>query len=119
MFHAALYKNGQQSADKTYAVRSLPPGEVLALRGDCAAHRNRLEQAQPLIEQALQLEPNLAIGHEAMGYYLYRKEDPKGADKEMKKAMELGATSVVGPYYHGTLLLCGGSGAPDGLQEGA
>jgi len=119
MFHAALYKNGQQSADKTYAVRSLPPGEVLALRGDCAAHRNRLEQAQPLIEQALQLEPNLAIGHEAMGYYLYRKEDPKAADKEMKKAMELGATSFVAPYYHGTLLLRGGLGAPDVLQEAA
>src|SRR5260370_33468349 len=62
MFHAALYKNGQQSAEKTYSVRSLLPGEVLALRGDCAAHRNRLEQSQPLIEQALQLEPSLAIG---------------------------------------------------------
>jgi len=119
MFHAALYKNGQQSADKTYAVRSLPPGEVLALRGDCAAHRNRLEQAQPLIEQALQLEPNLAIGHEAMGYYLYRKEDPKAADREMKKAMDLGASSFVAPYYHGTLLLRAGLGAPEVLQEAA
>jgi tetratricopeptide (TPR) repeat protein len=119
MFHAALYKNGQQSAEKTYSVRNLPPGEVLALRGDCAAHRNRLEQAQPLIEQAMQLEPNLAIGHEAMGYYLYRKEDQKGADKEMKRAMELGATSFVAPYYHGMLLLRGGLGAPEVLQDAA
>jgi tetratricopeptide (TPR) repeat protein len=119
MFHGALYKNGQQAADKTYAVRNLSTGEVLALRGDCAAHRNRLEQAQPLIEQALKLEPNLAIGHETMGYYLYRKEDQKGADSEMKKAMELGATSFVAPYYHGTLLLRGGLGAPDVLQEAA
>jgi Flp pilus assembly protein TadD len=119
MFHAALYKNGPQSADKTYSVHSLPPGEVLALRGDCAAHRNRLEQAHPLIEQALQLEPNLAIGHEAMGYYLYRREDQKGADKEMKSAMELGATSFVAPYYHGLLLLRGGLGAPEVLEEAA
>ena len=119
MFHAALYKNGQQAADKTYSVRNLPPGEVLALRGDCAAHRNRLDQAQPLIEQALQLEPNLAIGHEAMGYYLYRKEDQKGADKEMKKAMDLGATTFAASYYHGMLLLRGGLGAPEVLQEAA
>jgi tetratricopeptide (TPR) repeat protein len=119
MFHAALYKNGQQAADKTYSVRNLPPAEVLALRGDCAAHRNRLEQAQPLVEQALQLEPNLAIGHEAMGYYLYRKQDQKGADKEMKRAMELGSTSFVAPYYHGMLLLRGGLGAPEVLQEAA
>jgi len=117
MFHGALYKNGQQAADKTYAVRNLTPGEVLALRGDCTAHRNRLEQAQPLIEQALQLEPNLAIGHEAMGYYLYRKEDQKGADKEMKRAMELGSASFVAPYYHGLLLLRGGLGPPEVLQE--
>jgi len=119
MFHAALYKNGQQSAEKTYSVRNLPPGEVLALRGDCAAHRNRLEQAQPLIEQAMQLEPSLAIGHEAMGYYLYRKEDQKGADGEMKRAMELGATSFVAPYYHGMMLLRGGLGTPEALQDAA
>jgi len=119
MFHAALYKNGQQSAEKTYSVRNLPPGEVLALRGDCAAHRNRLEQAQPLIEQAMQLEPSLAIGHEAMGYYLYRKEDQKGADGEMKRAMELGATSFVAPYYHGMMLLRGGLGTPEVLQDAA
>ena len=119
MFHAALYKNGQQAADKTYSVRSLSPAEVLALRGDCAAHRNQLPQAQPLIEQALQAEPNLAIGHEAMGYYLYRKEDLSGADKEMKRAMELGQTSFVAPYYHGMLLLRGGLGAPAVLQEAA
>jgi Flp pilus assembly protein TadD len=119
MFHAELYKNGQQAADKTYGVRNLSPAEVLALRGDCAAHRNRLEQAQPLIEQALQLEPGLATGHEAMGYYLYRKQDQNGADKEMKKAMELGSTSFVAPYYHGMLLLRGGLGVSEVSQEAA
>jgi tetratricopeptide (TPR) repeat protein len=117
VFHAALYKNGQQAADKTYAVRNVQPAEVLALRGDCTTHRNRLEQAEPLIEQALQLEPKLAIGHEAMGYYLYRKEDQKGADQEMKKAMELGSTSFVAPYYHGMMLLRGGLGSAEILQE--
>jgi len=116
-FRVALFKNAQQAADKTYSVRSLPPGEVLALRGDCAAHRNRLEQAQPLVEQAVQAQPNLAISHEALGYYLYRKEDQSGADKEMKKAMELGSTSFVAPYYHGMLLLRGGLAAPEAMEE--
>jgi tetratricopeptide (TPR) repeat protein len=117
MFRVALFKNRQQAADKTYAVRSLPAGEVLALRGDCATHRKMFEQARPLVEQAVQAEPNLAISHEALGYYLYRKEDKSGADSEMKKAMELGSTSFVAPYYHGLLVLRGGSAGPDGLQE--
>jgi Flp pilus assembly protein TadD len=117
VFRAALFKYGQQAADKTYAVRSLPAGEVLALRGDCASHRKMFEQAKPLVEQAVQTEPNLAIGHEALGYYLYRKEDERGADREMKKAMELGSTSFVAPYYHGLLLLRGGLAPPEMMQE--
>jgi tetratricopeptide (TPR) repeat protein len=116
-FLVGVIKNGQQAADKTYTVRNLPAGEVLALRADSAAHRNQLEQAQLLLEQAMQLEPNLAITHEAMGYYKYRKEDQSGADKEMKKAMDLGSASFVAPYYHGMLLLRGGLGSPELLQE--
>ena len=116
-FRVALFKHEQQATDKNYSVRSLSPGEVLALRGDCAAHRNQFDVAQPLLEQAVRTEPNLAIGHEALGYYLYRKEDPTGADKEMKKAIELGSTSFVPPYYHGVLLLRGGLGTTEAAQE--
>jgi tetratricopeptide (TPR) repeat protein len=117
MFRVALFKNGQQAADKTYAMRSLTAGEVLALRGDCASHRNMFEQAKLLVEQAVQTEPNLAIGHEALGYYLFRKEDESGADREMKKAIELGSTSFVAPYYHGLLVLRGGLARPEMMRE--
>jgi uncharacterized protein DUF1570 len=117
MFRVALFKNGQQSAAETYAVRSLPAGEILALRGDCATHRKMFEQARPLVEQAVQAEPNLAITHEALGYYLYRKDDKSGADREMKKAMELGSTSFVASYYHGLIVLRGGLNAPEMVQE--
>lgn len=116
-FRFVLYKNGQQAADKSYSVRGLTAGEVLALRGDCATHRKLMEQARPLVEQAVQAEPNLAIGHEALGYYLYRKADNDGADREMKKAMELDSTIFAAPYYHGMLVLKGGSAAPEQLQE--
>jgi tetratricopeptide (TPR) repeat protein len=116
-FRVGLFKNAQQAADKNYSARSLTPGEVLALRADCATHRDRFEQAQPLLEQATQLEPNLAMAHAALGYYLYRKEDKSGADKEMKKAMELGSTDFAMPYYHGMLVLWGGLATPEALQE--
>ena len=116
-FRVALYRNKGQAADKDYAVRSLTAGEVLALRGDCAAHRNKFEIAQALLEQAVNIEPNLALGHEAMGYYFYRKEEQGAADKEMKKAIELGPTSFVPPYYHGLLLMRGGLGGAKVAQE--
>ncbi|MCU1241064.1 MAG: hypothetical protein JWO71_1790 [Candidatus Acidoferrum typicum] len=116
-FRVGLLKNGQQAADKSYTVRSLPAGEVLALRGDCATHRNKFELAKPLVEQAVEAEPNLPLSHEALGYYLYRKGDQSGADKEMKRAMELGSTSFVAPYYHGMLLVRGGLAGPEIVQE--
>lgn len=116
-FRFAVYKNGQQAADKTYSVRGLSAGEVLALRGDSATHRKMMEQARPLVEQAVQAEPNLASGHEALGYYLYHKGDDDGADQEMRKAMELDSTSFVPPYYHGMLLLRIASAGPEALQE--
>ena len=116
-FRVGVFKNGQQAADKTYAVRNLSGGEVLALRGDCATHRKMMEQARPLVEQAVQAESSLAIAHEALGYYLYRKQERSGADKEMRKAMELGSTSFVPPYYHGMLLLQEGLGSSEVLQE--
>jgi Flp pilus assembly protein TadD len=116
-FRVLLHKNSEQPADQKYATRTLSPGEVLALRGDCAAHRNRFELAEPLVKQAVQLEPTLAISHEVLGYYLYRKEEHQGADQEMTKAMELGSTSFVPPYYHGMLLLRAGLGGAQAAQE--
>lgn len=113
----AVFKNGQQSAEKTYPARSLSAGEVLALRGDAATHRDMLEQAGPLVEQAVKLEPNLAISHEALGYYFYRKGESSRADLEMKKAMELGSSSFVAPYYHGQLMLNGGLAETAELRE--
>lgn len=117
MFHVALIKNAQQAAEKDYTARAISPGEVLALRGDCATHRNQLEQAKPLVEQAVQLEPGLAIAHEALAYYKYRKDENAGADQEMRKAMELGSRSFVAPYYHGMLLLRESSLSAQRIEE--
>ena len=116
-FRVALVKNTQQAAEKNYAARTISPGEVLALRGDCASHRNQLEQAKPLVEQAVQLEPMLAIAHEALGYYKYRKDENGGAEQEMQKAMELGSHSFVDPYYRGMLMLREGSLTAERIQE--
>src|SRR5260370_16904210 len=71
MFRVALFKNGQQAADKTYAGRSLPPGEVLALRGDCATHRNMFDPPRPLFEHPCQPYPTLPLPPPPRHTYLY------------------------------------------------
>jgi Flp pilus assembly protein TadD len=104
-FRAGFVVLSREKAEAAYAFRALSPGEVLALHGDFFVHRNQLDQARPLVEEAVRLEPNLAAAHEALGFYYFRERDFAAADKEMSKAIELGATSFIALYCRGTLLL--------------
>jgi tetratricopeptide (TPR) repeat protein len=104
-FRIGIVKGGQGAAEKTYAVRSISAGEALATRGDFFTHHNRVEQAQPVLEEALKTEPNLPFVHEALGYYHYRRHETEEADKEMVEAVKLGATGFAPQYFHGFLLM--------------
>jgi tetratricopeptide (TPR) repeat protein len=104
-FRIGVVKVGQGAADKTYAVRSVSAGEALAIRGDFFTHHNRVEQAQPVLEEALKAEPDLPFVHEALGFYHFRRQEPEESDKEMVQAIKLGATGFAPQYFHGLLLM--------------
>ena len=116
-FHVGMIPVGKEASDTKYPTRSVSAGEVLAVRGDSYTHRNRIEQAQPLLEEALKEEPNLAFAHEAMGYYHYGRQEIKEADEEMVTAMKLGSTSFATAYFHGLLLLSRGELTEDSASE--
>ena len=94
-----------QSATASYAVRKLSDGEVLALRGDLLVHRRLLDQAEPIVRQAVELEPKLAAAHTALGFFLFRDSAFEEADEEMQQAIELGSQDFMAFYCHGVLLL--------------
>lgn len=104
-FMVGLVKSGQQAADKSYTARSVSTAEATALRGDFFAHHNRLEQAQPVLQEAAKAEPNLAFAHEALGYYYYREQKLSQADDEIQQALKLGAAGFAPQYLHGISLL--------------
>ncbi len=104
-FRVGLIKEGQMAADKTYTVRGVSSGEAIALRGDFFTHHNRVEQAQPALEEALKTEPNLPFVHEALGFYHYRWHEIEEADKEMLLAIKLGAAGFAPQYFHGFFLM--------------
>jgi tetratricopeptide (TPR) repeat protein len=116
-FMVAILKIKEDKSQKNYASRALSPGEVLALRGDFFVHHNRVDQAQPVIDEALKTEPNLPLAHFAHGYYFYRKQQPGEADAEMTEAIKLGAADFAPAYFHGVLLQRTGSPAPAQMQE--
>ncbi len=104
-FRIGIIKAGQAAAEKSYTVRNVSPGEAIALRGDFFTHHNRVEQAQPVLEEALKTEPDLPFVHEALGFYHYRRHETKEADEEMQVAIKLGSASFVPQYFHGFLLM--------------
>jgi hypothetical protein len=108
-FHYLILKYPKDELDKNTAARSLSPGEVLALRGDAFTHRNQLDMAQPLLEQSVQLEPKLALAHQALGLYKYRKQDFPGAIQELQTAAQLGSANFATFYYLGLAQLGGSS----------
>ncbi len=116
-FMVGLVKSGQEAADKTYGVRSVSPGEALALRGDFFVHHNRVEQARPVLQEAVQAEPNSPFAHEALSYYHYRRRELPEADAEIMEALKLGATSFAPQYFHGVLLLQKGGLGEETAEE--
>ena len=56
-FMMGVVKMQQADANKDYTVRHLSPAEALMLRGDFQAHRSRMEDAKPLLEEAIHWTP--------------------------------------------------------------
>jgi Flp pilus assembly protein TadD len=116
-FQIGLVKVGQEAADKNYVVRSVSPGEALALRGDFFTHHDRIDQAPPLLDEAVKSEPNLPFAHEALAYYHYRRHEIEAADKEIMEAIKLGAAGFAPQYFHGVLLMQRGDFSEEVARE--
>ncbi len=104
-FRVGVVLPGQTASTGDFAVRTLTPAEVLALRGDFFVHRKRMDAARPLLEEGVALGPEVAATHEALGFYDFRDSDFVAADEEMNKAISLGSASFMAFYCHGVLLL--------------
>ena len=86
--------------DPTYAQAHLGLGVTYHWLASCdESYRNLYHKARASVEQALALDETLAEAHGSLAFILWYFEwDWAGADREFKRAMELGATSGI---YHG------------------
>ena len=67
-------------------------GDLIQLQDGEADHRYRLSDALAAYEQAIELDPACAEGHESIGYYCdVLSEDLQRAEAEFQRAIELGA----------------------------
>ena len=82
-----------------YAVRTLPPAESLALRGEVLVYVNRLDDAKAMLEQALRLDSRSALANEGMGMLYNRLQNQDLSEKYFATAAELDSKSFLAHYY--------------------
>jgi tetratricopeptide (TPR) repeat protein len=104
-WRAGVVLPAQGDAGGSYAGRKLSEGEVLALRGDLLVHRKSLDEAEPLLQRAVELDPRAPSTHDALGFFEFRSSNFEDADEELTKAIELGSRDFMTYYCHGVLQL--------------
>jgi tetratricopeptide (TPR) repeat protein len=93
------------SAAGNFAVRNLSAGEVLALRGDFLMHREKLDAAEPLVQEAVKLDEKSPDTHGALALFEYRSGNYEDAEEEFDKAIALGSRDFMTFYCAGVMRL--------------
>ena len=70
-------------------VREISEAEVDAYRGGFAAVRGRTQEAIPILEQAVKLDPKLALGYQYLGFVEYEEKKRAEALADFTRAIEL------------------------------
>lgn len=87
--------------------RVLGGAESTALLGDFHLHDHRPKDAQPLLEEALRLDPKLAAARESMGFLHFQQGNQAEAAKWFEGAVEADSRSFLAHYYHAMLAVNG------------
>lgn len=88
-----------------FQVRGLTDAESLAIRADFIAHDNHYSEAQPMLGEALKLDPKLSAACESMSFISLQQHKLDEAAKWAEQAVALNPQSYWGNYYYAMSLL--------------
>jgi tetratricopeptide (TPR) repeat protein len=88
-----------------FVARVLSPAETAARLGDFQLHDRRPEDARPLLEEALRLQPGLASAQESLGFLCMRQGERAEALRWFDQAIAGDSRSFLAHYYHAMLTL--------------
>ncbi|MCX6571031.1 MAG: tetratricopeptide repeat protein [Candidatus Aminicenantes bacterium] len=103
---------------KDFGARVLSPAETAARLGDFRLQGRRPQDAKPLLEEALRLQPDLASAQESLGFLFMRQGDRAEALRWFDRAIAGDSRSFLAHYYHATLTLIE-LGTTDGAGQAA
>jgi tetratricopeptide (TPR) repeat protein len=87
----------------TTEATKLSEAEALAYQGDLLAHSNRKE-AYAYLEQAVKLDPNLAMAHASLGMAYFRDGKKSAAQESLARAVAANSQNYLAHYYYAFVL---------------
>jgi len=88
-----------------YRTRPQSEAESLAVRADFMTHEGRYVKAQQALEEALKLDPKLAVAYENMAFLCLRQDKQSDAEGWAEQAVALNPQGYLANYYYGASLL--------------
>jgi Tfp pilus assembly protein PilF len=99
--------------EAAFQVQAIPTTDADAIRADVLVYTQRTHDAQTLIDEVLQQDPNNALAHETEGYLKFREGDTQAARKWFGEAVKLNSQSYLANYYYGAMSLQSAGSAED------
>ncbi len=90
---------------KSFSTRSPSEAETAAVLGTYHVAHEQAAEGRRLLEQALQMEPDLVSAHEALGMMYVRDGEFDKATPYIERAVQLNSQSFLTYFYHGNLLM--------------
>ncbi len=97
-------------------VHELSEAEVDAYRGGFAAVRGRTQNAIPILEQAVKLDPKLALGYQYLGFAEYQDNKHAEALADFTRAIELNPKNALTRFLRAYLTSTQGGAVGDDTQ---
>jgi tetratricopeptide (TPR) repeat protein len=97
-------------------VHELAEAEVDAYRGGFAAVRGRTQDAIPILEQAVKLDPKLALGYQYLGFAEYQDRKHAEALADFTRAIELNPKNALTRFLRAYLTSTQGGTVGDDRQ---
>jgi len=104
-FAAAVLAPPPDVDASSFELRSVSEAESLAMRADLMARDRHYTEAQAMLQQAMQLDPKLALAHEVMGFILIRQGKLNEATQRYAEAVALNPQDSMANYSYAYSLI--------------
>lgn len=84
--------------------RKLSEAEALAYQGDLLLHSNRFKEAYVYLQQAVKLDPDLAMAHASLGMAFFNENKNSAAQASLARAVAGNSQNYLAHYYYAFVL---------------